>query len=126
VADYGGNSLAVQFQRNPIDRPLPETKSQALPAHRPNAGWYMPGGKYPAMKTLPKPSWQGRARRSKRRKSQYRFDGEAKQFGETPPLHIHQRSQKIEDDPLDVIIDLKPHGKKRLAADKIGVWLTTR
>lgn len=64
MATYGGNSFAVMFQKTELDNPLPENKSQALPAHRPNVATFMPGGKdtkpsgrYPkGMKTLPNPS----------------------------------------------------------------------
>ena len=45
MATYGGNSFAVMFQRTEQSEPLPENKSQALPAHRPNLGGIMPGGK---------------------------------------------------------------------------------
>ena len=45
MAVYGNNSLAVRFQRNIVDEPLPETKSQEMPMHRPMVGSYMPGGK---------------------------------------------------------------------------------
>ena len=45
MAVYGGNSFAVMFQRTEQAEPLPENKSQALPAHRPNVASVMPGGK---------------------------------------------------------------------------------
>ena len=45
MAAYGGNSFAVMFQRTEQADPLPENKSQALPAHRPNVASVMPGGK---------------------------------------------------------------------------------
>ena len=53
--------MAVMFQKTELNEPLPENKSQALPAHRPNVASVMPGGKegktsgrYPkGMKTLP-------------------------------------------------------------------------
>lgn len=56
------NSFAVQFQRNEIAEPLPENKSQAMPAHRPNAAWFMPGDSTPKpakgqMRNLPWRSW---------------------------------------------------------------------
>ena len=70
MAVYGGNNLAVMFQRTEQAEPLPENKSQALPAHRPNLGSIMPGGKegsskgrYPrGMKTLPNP-WKTKPKR---------------------------------------------------------------
>ena len=71
MAAYGGNSFAVMFQRTEQAEPLPENKSQALPAHRPNLGGIMPGGKewpkatgrYPkGMKTLPNP-WKSKPKR---------------------------------------------------------------
>jgi hypothetical protein len=76
MAVYGSNNVAVQFFREEIPEPLPETKSQAMPAHRPNAAWFMPGGKPPKpargqMKNLPWRSWLGPKRshgkRAKRR-----------------------------------------------------------
>ena len=74
MATYGGNSFAVMFQKTEQAEPLPENKSQALPAHRPNLGGIMPGGKpgklsgrYPkGMKTLPNP-WHQRNGRRKRK-----------------------------------------------------------
>jgi hypothetical protein len=39
------NSFCVMFQRNEIPDALPENKSQAMPAHRPMFGGYMPGQK---------------------------------------------------------------------------------
>ena len=73
MATYGGNSFAVMFQKTEQAEPLPEKKSQALPAHRPNVGSVMPGGKegktsgrYPkAMKTLPNPWRQTKQRKRK-------------------------------------------------------------
>jgi hypothetical protein len=47
MAVYGSNNLAVRTQRNIVDEPLPETKSQEMPMHRPMVGSYMPGGKDP-------------------------------------------------------------------------------
>ena len=35
LATYGSNSLCVRFQVNQIAEPLPENKSQEMPAHRP-------------------------------------------------------------------------------------------
>ena len=66
MATYGSNSLCVRFQQTPIKEPLPETKSQAMPAHSPSVAKAMPGGvelapksgksRYPkGMKTLPNP-----------------------------------------------------------------------
>jgi hypothetical protein len=43
MAEYGSNAFAVQLQRNAIDAPLPDNKSQAMPAHRPNVGWVHAG-----------------------------------------------------------------------------------
>jgi hypothetical protein len=72
------NNFCVMFQREEIPEPLPETKSQAMPAHRPNAAWFMPGGPTPkpargAMKNLPWRSWlhpkKGGTRRAKRKSS---------------------------------------------------------
>ena len=75
MAVYGGNSFAVMFQRTEQSEPLPENKSQALPAHRPNLGGIMPGGRespvasrgrYPkGMKTLPNPWRQTKQRKRK-------------------------------------------------------------
>jgi hypothetical protein len=45
MAVYGSNSPAVMFFKEELPEPLPETKSQALPAHTPMVGSYMPGGK---------------------------------------------------------------------------------
>jgi hypothetical protein len=45
MAEYGFNKVAVQFQRTPVDEPLPANKSQALPAHTPMVGGFMRGGK---------------------------------------------------------------------------------
>ena len=75
MAVYGGNALAVMFQRTEQSEPLPENKSQALPAHRPNVATFMPGGKpskpagrYPrSMKTLPNP-WKTKPARKKKGK----------------------------------------------------------
>ena len=75
MATYGGNSFASCFRRT--EQPLPENKSQALPAHRPNVAKAMPGGvelapkggksRYPkGMKTLPNP-WHQRNVRRKRK-----------------------------------------------------------
>jgi hypothetical protein len=68
---YGGNSFAVMFQKTEQAEPLPENKSQALPAHTPMVAGAMPGGKptakgrYPkGMKTLPNP-WHQPKRRKK-------------------------------------------------------------
>jgi hypothetical protein len=74
MAAYGGNNLCVRFQVNPIEKPLPENKSEALPAHSPRVATAMPGGKetsvksrYPkSMKTLPNP-WHQRNVRRKRK-----------------------------------------------------------
>jgi hypothetical protein len=60
------------FQENPQEK-IPENKSQALPAHRPNVAGIMPGGKpskpagrYPkGMKTLPNP-WKAKPKRKGR------------------------------------------------------------
>jgi hypothetical protein len=73
MAVYGGNSFAVMFQRTEQSDPLPENKSQALPAHRPNVANVMPGGKpskpagrYPkGMKTLPNP-WRSKPKKKGR------------------------------------------------------------
>ena len=43
MAAYGSNSVAVRFQDNP--EPVPANKTQEMPAHRPNVGTFMPGGK---------------------------------------------------------------------------------
>ena len=80
MAVYGGNSFAVMFQRTEQAEPLPENKSQALPAHHPNVASVMPGGKegktsgrYPkGMKTLPNP-WKTKPKR--RRKGVSRLMG---------------------------------------------------
>jgi hypothetical protein len=79
MAEYGSNKMAVQFQRNIIDEPLPANKSQEMPAHRPMIAGVMPGGKTPkpargAMKNQPWVSWlkpqkSGRSKRAKRRSS---------------------------------------------------------
>jgi hypothetical protein len=76
VAEYGGNSLAVQFQRNVVDEPLPANKSQALPAHTPMVGNYMHGQKLKLtapIKNLPWKSWLGpkraHSKRAKRKSS---------------------------------------------------------
>jgi hypothetical protein len=75
MAEYGGNSLAVQFQRNIVDEPLPANKSQEMPAHRPMFGGYMPGGKLKPtapIKTLHSRSWlkpHKSGKRAKRRSS---------------------------------------------------------
>ena len=72
MAAYGGNSLCVRFQVNPVEKPLPENKSQDMPAHSPRVAAAMPGGKetsggrYPkSMKTLPNPWKQPRKRKGK-------------------------------------------------------------
>jgi hypothetical protein len=70
MATYGGNNFAVMFQRTEQSEPLPDNKSQALPAHRPTVAGIMPGGKpskpsgrYPkGMKTLPNP-WKTKPKR---------------------------------------------------------------
>jgi hypothetical protein len=76
MAEYGGNSLAVQFQRNIVDEPLPANQSQALPAHTPQQGWFMPGQKLKPtapIRNLPWKSWLGpkrpHSKRAKRRSS---------------------------------------------------------
>jgi hypothetical protein len=72
------NSFCVMFQRNEIPDALPENKSQAMPAHRPNAAWFMPGDPTPKpargqMKNLPWRSWLGpkrpHSKRAKRKSS---------------------------------------------------------
>ena len=45
MAAYGGNSLCVRFQVNPVEKPLPENKSQDMPAHSPRVAAAMPGVK---------------------------------------------------------------------------------
>jgi len=56
MATYGSNSLAVRFQRNIVDEPLPENKSQEMPAHRPMVGSFMPGENVPlAADAIPNP-----------------------------------------------------------------------
>jgi hypothetical protein len=54
--------MAVQLQRNEIAEPLPANKSQAMPAHAPMVGGFMPGGNPPkpargAIKNLLWRSW---------------------------------------------------------------------
>ena len=44
MATYGGNQLCVRFQETPVKDPLPENKSQAMPAHSPSVAKAMPGG----------------------------------------------------------------------------------
>jgi hypothetical protein len=71
------NSFCVMFQRNEIPDALPENKSQAMPAHRPMFGSYMPGGKLKPtapIRNLPWKSWlgpkkSGHSKRAKRRSS---------------------------------------------------------
>ena len=66
MATYGSNSLCVRFQETPVKDPLPENKSQAMPAHSPSVAKAMPGGvelasksgksRYPkGMRSLPNP-----------------------------------------------------------------------
>jgi hypothetical protein len=78
MAVYGSNNPCVMFFKEELPEPLPETKSQAMPAHRPNVAWFMPGGKTPkpapgTMKNLPWRSWLGpkrpHSKRAKRRSS---------------------------------------------------------
>ena len=65
----------LKIRRTEQAEPLPENKSQALPAHRPNLGGIMSGGKpgklsgrYPkGMKTLPNP-WHTKPKSKPRRK----------------------------------------------------------
>jgi hypothetical protein len=77
MAVYGSNSLAVRTQRNVLDAPLPENKSEAMPAHQPMVGSYMPGGKetplpgrrYPkGMRNQPWKSWLNRSKPGIRRR----------------------------------------------------------
>ena len=84
--DYGSNSLCVRFQETPVKDPLPENKSQAMPAHSPSVAKAMPGGvelasksgksRYPkGMKSLPNP-WRSRAKPHRRKKGLSRLMGE--------------------------------------------------
>jgi hypothetical protein len=76
MAEYGSNKVAVRFQRNIVDEPLPETKSQEMPMHRPMVGGYMPGGKETPLpgrrragpKDLPWRSWLDKGKSTRKRK----------------------------------------------------------
>jgi hypothetical protein len=76
MATYGSNSLAVRFQRNIVDEPLPENKSQEMPAHRPMVGSFMPGENVPlagrrypkSLRSLPWKSWLSKSRPGIKRK----------------------------------------------------------
>ena len=75
MATYGSNSLCVRFQVNPIKDPLPENKSQAMPAHTPMVAGAMPGGKptkgrYPKRHENPaKPLAEGQATQGQTRRA---------------------------------------------------------
>jgi hypothetical protein len=78
MAVYGSNSLVVKTQKNPIEEPLPDNKSEAMPEYPPSR--VMPGGmelkfgpqpgrRYPkGMKNLPWRSWLQNKRPGVKRK----------------------------------------------------------